>query len=77
LTRDEYETTRLEQGGADVPDDEWQKWCQQNFADLAGSFASSVYRERYASVVITFSGLNVPCVGLGGLWVGYQTDRKD
>jgi hypothetical protein len=26
--------------------------------------------------VITFSGLNVPCVGLGGLWVGYQTDRS-
>jgi hypothetical protein len=59
----------------DVPD-EYLAWCHEGFRALTGSFDSSVYKERYASVVIKFSGFNAPCLSTGGLWVGYQTHRS-
>jgi hypothetical protein len=76
LTQGEFNASAKSPEAATLSTDKWLDWCHENFKDLAGKFASSVYQGRYASVVITFSGLNAPCVGLGGLWVGYQTDRS-
>jgi hypothetical protein len=59
----------------DAPD-EYMEFCQEGFRPLRGSFDSAVYKGRYASVVMTFSGQNAPCQSVGGLWVGYQTDRS-
>jgi hypothetical protein len=51
-------------------------FCKGNFKNLKGKFTSSMYKGRYASVVLTFTGQNAACVQLGGLWCGYQTDRS-
>jgi hypothetical protein len=83
LTRSEFNTRMREDRDStlqgklvrDVPD-LYREYCRENFTDLTGKFASSVYKDRYASVVVTFSGLNAPCVGVGGMWTGYQTDRS-
>ncbi|MDR0432900.1 MAG: hypothetical protein LBH48_06300 [Bifidobacteriaceae bacterium] len=77
LTQDQFTTTKAKQaGGPETPVDEWLVWCHENFWDLTGKFTSAVYKERYASVVLTFSGLNAPCVGLGGMWPEYRSDRS-
>jgi hypothetical protein len=75
LTQDEFDANRSQEAPT-TPVDQWLGWCQKNFRDLSGRFTSSLYQGRYASVVVTFSGVNAPCVALGGLWVGYQTDRS-
>jgi hypothetical protein len=59
----------------DVPD-QYATFCSEGFRQLKGSFVSSVYQRRYASVVITFSGYNAPCLSIGGLWVAYQSARS-
>jgi hypothetical protein len=64
------------QWGSDMSAAKWLEFCHENFKDLTGKFTSSVYRGQYASVVVTFSGIDAPCVGLGGLWVEYRTDRS-
>jgi hypothetical protein len=76
LTQEEFNASVESPEAAGMSTDKWVEWCHVNFKDLTGTFSSSVYRGRYASVVLTFSGLNAPCVGLGGLWVAYQTDRS-
>ncbi|MDR1426625.1 MAG: hypothetical protein LBJ08_02560 [Bifidobacteriaceae bacterium] len=55
--------------------DEAMSMCGQ-FQNLKGKLSAAVYEDRYASVVLTFSGQNWVCGGLGGLWVAYQTDRS-
>jgi hypothetical protein len=83
LSKDQLDTRMSQDADAsirgravrDVP--EWYlEWCHEGFTDLTAEFTSSLYRGRYASVVITFSGYNAPCYGTGGLWEGYQSDRS-
>ncbi|MDR1151801.1 MAG: hypothetical protein LBK72_04880, partial [Bifidobacteriaceae bacterium] len=75
LTQSEFEANRKQEAPA-TPAHQWLDWCSTNFRDLTGKYTSSLYQGRYASAVITFSGVNAPCVPIGGLWVGYQTDRS-
>jgi hypothetical protein len=51
-------------------------FCQSNFKNLKGKFTSSVYKGRYVSAILTFSGQNAACAQLGGLWGGYHTNRS-
>jgi hypothetical protein len=76
LTQDQFATTKKNNGGDSMSPEEWISLCHENFWDLSGKFASAMYKDRYASVVVTFSGQNAPCIGLGGLWSGYRTDRS-
>jgi hypothetical protein len=76
LTQDEFAATKKAEGGESMSSEKWISWCHENFWDLKGEFASAMYKGRYASVVVTFSGQNAPCIGLGGQWTGYQTDRS-
>jgi hypothetical protein len=76
LTQQQFNESLAKEAGPNQSASEWLTWCHQNFKDLTGKFDSSVYKGRYASVVITFTGLNAPCIGLGGAWTGYQTERS-
>jgi hypothetical protein len=76
LTKARYTSVKSQEaGGSTMSDGKWMEWCHENFWDLGGTFTSAIYRGRYVSVVLTFSGLNAPCASLGGMWVAYQTDR--
>ncbi|MDR1426627.1 MAG: hypothetical protein LBJ08_02570 [Bifidobacteriaceae bacterium] len=56
---------------------EYKKMCAKNFKPLKQWTNSAVYRQRYVSVVITFSGTNAACImGLGGMWDEYRTTRS-
>jgi hypothetical protein len=51
-------------------------FCRGNFTSLKAKYTSAIYKGRYASVALTFSGQNAACVQLGGMWTGYQSDRS-
>jgi hypothetical protein len=76
LTQEQFNQDLAQNGGPNQTASSWRSWCQEGFKDLTGKFSSSVYKGRYASVVITFTGLNAPCVALGGMWNGYETERS-
>ncbi|MDR1293892.1 MAG: hypothetical protein LBK59_02865 [Bifidobacteriaceae bacterium] len=59
-----------------MTEQQYYTYCQTGFKDLKGWFTGAVYQGRYASVVLTFSGINAPCEGLGGMWVEYRTNRS-
>ncbi|MDR0504261.1 MAG: hypothetical protein LBG70_00410 [Bifidobacteriaceae bacterium] len=56
---------------------DFAKTCvKDTFKPLKGKYVASVYKGRYVSVVLTFTGLNGACTGLGGLWVEHRTSRS-
>jgi hypothetical protein len=50
--------------------------CDMPFEPLTAAFTGAVYKGRYVSIVLKFTGLNAACGGVGGTWVNYQTLRS-
>ncbi|MDR1427867.1 MAG: hypothetical protein LBJ08_08960 [Bifidobacteriaceae bacterium] len=75
LTQDQFNTAKAHGAGA-LSGDDYLEFCEGSFEGLVGKFTSSVYKGRCASIVLTFLGQNAACSQLGGLWIGYQTDRS-
>jgi hypothetical protein len=75
IPRQRFEALVAEAGG-EVSAEQYAEQCGRTFRRLTGNFSRAIYHARYVSVVVTFSGTNAACGQLGGLWVGYRSDRS-